>query len=233
MSESNRYYAVDARRVTDALRGRSERFNSAIKTEFHPVTESVLARMKDGDFIPWDMTPLRHQPWKVFTEVSMLIAMASSIQGKEVGWNAWSGRGRLLIPLLDWHPLSRGFSRRFASRPVAPFYFSRRHLVPTEKQTPYVESYPHSFFLNQEFAATIPPLLRLIEQNFCAVMEESTSPVTGLRPGRPIDKAKQRSLLLPDTDDNHQVWQFNRAIHLYNALCHAAKDNTDLFCIGY
>lgn len=233
MSESNRYYAVAIESVTSALRGGSARFNRALKGDFHPVTEDLSARMVDGGYVAWDMTPLRHQPWKVFNEMSMMVAMACSMQGKEVGWDAWSGRQRLLIPFLDWHPLSRRFAHRFASRPVPPFYFSRRHLVRSEKQTPYVESYPHSFFLNGEFAETIPPLLRLIDEHFCTLMDEPRSPVAHLRPGRPIDQATQRQLLLPDTDDNHHVWQCNRAVQLYNALCHAAKEETDLFCVGY
>lgn len=233
MSESNRYYAVRIERVTGALRGESKRLNRALKFELHPVVEDLRTRMANGDYIAWDMTPLRHQPWKVFTEASLLISMAASLEGDEVGWDAWAGRHRLLSPLLDWAPLPRGFGRRFSSRPVPPFYFARRQLLPPEQQTPYVESYPHSFFLRSEFADHIPALLRLIDSYYQELMEEESSPVSTLRPGRPIAKAEFRALVLPDTDEHAQVWQLHRAVPLYNALCHAAQRETDLFCVGY
>lgn len=233
MSESNRYYAVPIESVTSALRGQSARFNRALKTDFHPVIEDIFGRMSEGEYIAWDMTPLRHQAWKVFTEASLLVTMACSIMGDEVGWDAWAGRHRLLSPLLDWSPLPRSFAQKLSARPVPPFYFARRHMVSLEKQTPYFESYPHGFFLQDEFADIIPPLLRLIDAHYMEIMEDSSSPVSTLRPGRPIPDDELRKLVLPHTDEVPQVWQLHRAVPLYNALCRAAKKNTDLFSVGY
>src|SRR5690625_6105558 len=96
MSENNRYYAADLARVTKAVRGGSARFNRTLKGDFHPMTEALTTTLFDGGSVAWDLSPLRHQSWEVFAELSMLVDLACRVQGQEVGWDAWAGTRRLL-----------------------------------------------------------------------------------------------------------------------------------------
>lgn len=233
MSETNRYYAADLAQVTRALRGKSARFNRRLKGDFHPLTEQVTAVLFDGGSVAWDLPPLRHQSWDVFGELSMLVELACRLEGQEVGWDAWSDTRRLLIPLMDWHPLGPRFAHRFASRPIPPFYFAQRHLEDLEGQTPYIESFPHGFFLRQELEETLVPVLQLIVSHYQTLTGDVTTPVSGLEPGQRIDARTRHALLLDESDDQALVWQYNRLIPLYNALCEAQRMNTDLFCVGY
>lgn len=233
MSETNRYYAADLARVTHALRGGSPRFNRTLKGDFHPLTEAITSKLFDGESVAWDLPPLRHQSWEVFGELSMLVDLACRVQGQEVGWDAWADTRRLLIPLMDWHPLGRAFARRFSSRPIPPFYFAQRHMEDIEGQTPYIESFPHGFFLRSEFKETIGPVLQLIVSHYHMLTGERHTPVSSLRAGQHIDSNTRHALLLDESDDRHVVWQYNRMIPLYNALCEAQRMGTDLFCVGY
>lgn len=233
MSESNRYYAADIARVTTALRGGSPRFNRTLKGDLHPVTEALVTRMFDGKGVAWDLPPLRNQGWEVFGELSMLVDLACRVQGSEVGWDAWEGNRRLLIPLMDWHPLTRRFAHRFSSRPIPPIYFAQRHLEDAEARTPYIESFPHSFILRSEFDETISPLLQLLEAHYRTLTGERHTPVSDLRAGQRIDSRTRHALLLDESDDRRTVWQYNRIIPLYNALCEAQRMGVDLFCVGY
>lgn len=233
MSETNRYYAATIARVTKALRGGAARFNRTLEGEFHPLTEALTAKLFEGGSVAWDLPPLRGQSWEVFGELSMLVDLACRVQGQEVGWDAWSGTRRLLIPLMDWHPLDESFARRFSSRPVPPFYFAQRHMEDAEGQTPYIESFPHGFFLRSEFDETIAPMLQLIESHYRVLTGERHTPVSDLVPGQPIDARTRHALLLDESDERHIVWQYNRMIPLYNALCEAQRMDTDLFCVGY
>lgn len=233
MSESNRYYAAEIAQVTKAMRGGSARFNRTISSDLHPLTEALTTRMFDGEDVAWDLPPLRNQGWAVFSELSMMVDLACRVQGHEVGWDAWEGNRRLLIPLMDWHPLGNRFAHRFSCRPIPPLYFAQRHLEDAEGQTPYIESYPHGFILRSEFEDTIAPLLKLLETLYRRITGERHTPVSGLRAGQRIDSSTRHALLLDESDDQRIVWQCNRITPLYNALCEAQRMNVDLFCVGY
>lgn len=233
MSESTRYYAIDIAQLMCVLRGESARYNKAIAGEHHPVTQRILDTLMDGGYVGWDLSPLRHQSWEVFSELSFLIGAACRLEGTECGWDAWSGRDRLLAPYMDWHPLTRRFAQRLISRPLPPFYFSRRFLLPLEDRTPYIESYPHGFFLRSEYGETVPGLLRLVHERFTLLTEETSSPAQHVRPGTPIDDATLAAFQWVEGDDAQALWQMQRALALYNALCQAAAKGTDLFCLAY
>lgn len=233
MSESYRYYAGDVATVSRALRGGAAKFNHQLRGEFQIVTEVITARMFQGEQIAWDEAPLRDQNWETYAELTMLIGMACTIDAKEVGWDAWPGQERLLAHLWNWDPLDATFAKRFLCRPISPFYFSRRHLLHPTQQTPYFESYPHGYFLQDEIPRTIAQLYDLIRQHYWVLANPSATPIDDLEPGQTIDLETRRALLLAHADDERMVWQFNRAIPLYNALCAAQKMDKDLLCVGY
>lgn len=233
MSESTRYYAIEIAQMMCSLRCESARYNRAIAGDHHPVTQRILDTLKSGKPVGWDLSPLRHQSWDVYAEISFLIGAACRLEGTECGWDAWSGRERLLAPYMDWNPLTRRFAQRFISRPVPPFYFSRRHLLPLEQHTPYVESYPHGYFLRAEYGETVPGLLRLIHDRYTVFTGESLSPAQHVRPGTPLDEKTLAAFQWLEGDDTQAHWQLLRALALYNALCQAAAKGTDLFCLAY
>lgn len=231
MSESNRYYAVEIKKLTAALRGESLRFNQAIPQDLSEATRRALNLIKDSSMFGWDVEPMRSQSWDVFAELNHVISNAVRIEGEDVGWDAWSGRHRLLIPVLDWNPLVRGFGTRWASRPLPPIYFASRHMMPLAKQTAYTESWPHGFFLRSEYREVIPGLHALIDSSLQTLHGEESKALSTLRPGQPLPASILDSVA--GDDDVGLAWQTTRAMRLYNALCLAGAKDRDLFSLGY
>lgn len=231
MSESNRYYAVDIAQLTGALRGESARFKQSIPAEPSPVVREMLHRLRNDYCVAWDLAPLRGQRWEVYAELSHLLMNAVRLEGEECGWDAWSGRHRILIPVLDWNPLMRNFAQRWVCRPLPPLYFSRRYTLPLSQHTNYTESWPHGFFLRSEYGTVIPGLHAMMDHVWQTTHPGSDSPIARLRPGQPMP-----SELIDELAGDHDVtplWQALRAARLYNALCVAGAREKDLFCIGY
>lgn len=231
MSESNRYYAVELASLSSALRGDSLRFNQAIPSGLLEGTRHALQTLREEHSFAWDLAPMRDQRWDVFAELSHVVANAVRIDGEEIGWDAWFGRQRLLIPVLDWNPLVRGFGSKWVCRPLPPIFFARRHLLPLAQQTAYTESWPHGFFLRSEYRTIIPGLHTLIHDAWQQLHEDSDVAVASIRPGQPMPK----SLIdeLGGEEEVNLTWQTQRAMRLYNALCVAAAKDRDLFSLGY
>ena len=230
MSESVTYYLVDIDSVSDALRGASAAFNRLVGASAAPIVTKLLVAMRTQTQVAMDLPPLSEEPWQSFAELARLVAQAVRLDTEEVGWDAWEGYNRVLIPLMDWNPIDRVFATHWVSRPLAPLAFEARDALPLEARTAYTEAWPHGYFRRSEYSAVIPSLHQFIDQTWTHLLD-GESPLQTVRPGQPIPGKNHP--LLDDDDEPGVAWQLTRAIPLYNALCAAAAKNKDLFALGY
>lgn len=238
MAEGNQYLVGNLARIVEQLDRRSiyapalvVLVNDQVTAKARPYVDKIL----DGEGVFWDLPPLTSESWEIYAGLTGFYSQLLRLLCKDVGFDVWPGWERSLWLSCDWHPLSREFGWKVACRPLKGVIF-RREQAPLPQAMRYLASWPHGWLTLDECREYAPYLhLRLSELGQKIGLEWSEDELSAklLTPEKLTRDERFEINNVCAGRRESEVWQFQRALALYEAARKAIKAERDLISVGF
>lgn len=236
VGESTLYVAVDLDEVEAFLLGREQELATASVVLAHDMdddtAEAAIAKMRAGQRLVWDGSPLRAASWRTYAAMSGYFAAVYRLVGTAVHFDAWPDGLRLQYLLADWYPLDREFGRWIACRPPVSVSFERFDVGDVASREAYLETFPHGWMRLEEIDGSLPGVHRLINELAVRLGADGDGPMADVPPGEPLPQTRWYEVTTLD-DGSLEGWQLQRALACYQGMCAAARMGRDLVTVGF
>lgn len=238
MSEANQYMLGSVDRLNEHV-SRESIYAPALvvlaNEQVPEVARDYVNRILDGERLHWDLPPLAEEGWEVYAGICGFYAQLLRLLCRDETIDVWAGWRRTAWLSCDWHPLSRDFAWKIASRPIGGVEF-RDDQPEMPEATRYLASWPHGWLRREECEAYAPYLHRRLCELAIEIGLDWELETLEQRLGEPEQLDREERFEINNLCAGRpgmDVWQFQRGFVLYEAMLRSIDRDQDLISVGY